>query len=318
MTGVTTNTATPEVFKSKMIIALTKAEQSVQALHDAESNLVYNEDNLGVIKLFIENCKAAKATVEKERVKLKEPSLQESRNIDAGAKLVTKDIDIVFAKADLNYQKLCYEVARKQQEAENERLRIAGIREQMNNFKNEFAAKIADCKTSQEIVAIERRFNLESANKSRYAEFLTEFQADCEAIRSHLRTQKEKVRELEDLDRKANLAAENGSDEQILEIMEKKEVLEAQIAEKRVNIQEEALFQSTKPTESATVILPIIPRGGRKLWRFEILDEKAAAKSGFMKLVPDTEKIDARLKEIRESETEVVENGIRYYIFKKW
>ena len=67
---------TPEIVKSKLQIVLTKAEQSIQALHDAESKLVYNEDNLESIKLFIENCKTAQKTVDAERVKLKEPYLQ--------------------------------------------------------------------------------------------------------------------------------------------------------------------------------------------------------------------------------------------------
>ena len=147
---------------------------------------------------------------------------------------------------------------------------------------------------------------------------MEEFRTDCEAIRGHLTAQKKKVRELEELAKEAEKAAKNGSDEQILEIMEKKEVLEAQIAEKRINIQEEAVNQASKPTESETIILPLIPKGGRKLWRYQVIDEKVANKAGLMKLVPDDEKIELILKEKRNSETEVTENGIRYYIEKRF
>jgi len=313
-----TTDLTPELVKSKLQICLTKASQSIQGLHDTESKLVYNEDNLGVIKLFIENCKSAQKTVDAERVKLKEPYLQGGRTVDAGAKLISTDLDAIILKANTAYQKLCSEVARKQQEAENERLRIAGIRQQMNNFKTAYATKIAEAKTSAEIVSIERLFNLESANTKRYAEFIEEFRTDCEAIRSHLRVQKEKVKELEDLEKQAKIASENGSDEQILEIMDKKEVLVAEIAEKAINIQETAVNQASQPTESAEVILPVIPKGGRRLWKYEVVDIKAAAKAGLTKTVIDEQKVDEILKQKRENETEVMENGIRYFVERKW
>lgn len=313
-----TTILTPEVVKSKLQIALTRVQKTIQNFHDREAMLVYNEDCLKEVKEFIEDIKEAKRLVDAERKRLKEPSLIESRNVDAGAKLVDSQLDEVLAKANVPYQKLCAEVERKRIESEKEKQRVDAIREQMNNFKSTYAVKISDAKTSQELVALERLINLETANKNRYQEFLQEFADDCRAIRSLLADQKIKVRELEELDRKANLAAENGSDEEILQIMEKKELVEAQISEKRVNIQEEALKQATSPTETATVIIPMIPKGGRKLWRYEIVDEKAANKAGFMKLVPNEEKINERLKEIRESETETTENGIRYYIKRKW
>lgn len=310
---------TPEIVKSKLQIFLTKAEYSIQGLNDTESKLVYNEDNLETIKTFIENCKKAEKIVDDERVKLKEPYLQGGRSVDAGAKLLSTELATVKQKANTQYAKLCLEVERKQKEAETERLRIAGIREQMNNFKTTFATKIADAKTSGEIVVIERLFNLETANTKRYGEFIEEFRANCGVIRSYLSAQKARVRELEELELGVKKAAESGSDEQILEIMEKKEDWEAKIAENRVLIQEEAVKQASQPTESATVILPIIPKGsGRKLWKYEILDEKAANKAGLMKLVPDDEKIEAILKEKRNNEIETTENGIRYFIERRF
>lgn len=313
-----TTILTPEIVRSKLQIALTRVEKTIQNFHDREATLVYNEDCLEEIKEFIEDIKEAKRLVDAERKRLKEPSLIEGRNIDAGAKLVDGQLDEVLAKANIPYQKLCAEVERKRIEAEKEKQRVAAIREQMNSFKSTYAVKISDAKTSQELVALERMINLETANKNRYQEFLQEFADDCRAIRSLLADQKIKVRELEELERKANLAAENGSDEEILQIMEKKEAVEAQIAEKKVNIQEEALKQATTPTETATVIIPMIPKGGRKLWRYEVVDWKAAQKAGLTKLVIDEEKVDARLKEIRESETELTENGIRYFMERRF
>ena len=317
MSEITTvQNLTPEVVKGKLQIALTKVEQSVQALNDAEGNLVYNEDNLAEIKNFIENCKKAEKIVDDERKALKEPFLQGGRAVDDGAKLLTNDLAAVKQKALTQYTKLCQEVERKRQEAELEKQRVVAIRNQMDNFKIEYSSKIADAKTSKELVDLERRINLETANKNRYQEFLPEFTEGCKAIRSLLRDQKEKVREMEELERRSKEAAVNGSDEQILDIMEQKEALEAKIAEKRVLIQTEATNQASQPTESAEIILPII--SSRQYWKWEMTSEKEATKAGLTLVTPNKEKIDEILKQKREEGKECVENGIRYFVERKY
>lgn len=313
MTELTQPNISPEIAKSKMILALGKAEKSVQGLHDTESKLTYNEDNLGVIKLFIENCKSAEKIVDAERIRLKEPSLQESRNIDSGAKLVSTDLANLRNKAQEKYTKICQEVEKKRQEAEKERQRIENIRAIMDVSKLDFSVKIAGAKTLAELVDIERRVNLETGNKNRYQEFLPEFAEACKAIRSLITAQKNKVRELSDLQLQASQASENNDDGAFLDIQEKIEEKTAQIAETAIHVQETALHQASNPTTTAEVILPIIPSGGRNYLRWEVLDNKAAFKAGLMMLVPDQKKIDEILKEKRKDGTEIVENGIRYF-----
>lgn len=312
---------TPEIVKSKLQIALTKAEQSIQALHNAESELVYNEDNLELIKRFVDSCKAAEKVVDEERIKMKEPYLKGGRAVDDGAKLVSNELNAIKVKANEEYQRICRDVERRRQEAEREQQRVAGIRSAMDEFKIAYSVKIADAKTSKELVDIERRINLETANKTKYQEFLPEFVEDCKAIRSLLTGQKEKVREIEELERQANLAAQNGSDEQILEIMEKKEALESEIAETRINVQETASQQATKPTETATVIIPMIPKGGRRLCKWVLVDEKAATKKGWTTVVPNKELIDKYLDENRDKildETGFVEGGVKFFVEKRF
>ena len=319
-TEIQSNVLTPEVIKSKLQICLSGAEKSIQKLNDAEASLVYNEDNLAEIKNFIDGCRSAEKIVDDERVKLKEPFLQGGRNVDAGAKLLSTELAAVKLKANVQYQKLCDEVERKQREAAAERLRVDTIRHQMNEFKTSYAVKISDAKTSQELVSIERLINLETGNKNRYQEFWEEFRSGCEPIRSLLTAQKETVRKLEELEKQALQAAENGSDEKILEIMGQKEVLEAKIAEKAINIQEEAINQASQPTESATIIIPLIPKGGRQSWKWNLIDEKAATKRGWTTVVANKEKIDEYLKQKREEgvDAEFTEGGVHFFIQKSW
>lgn len=305
---------TPEIVRSKMQIVLTKTEQSIQALHDKKKELVFNEDNLEVIKNYLDGCRKINKTVEDERTKMKEPYLQGGRTVDAGAKLISVEVDGLIADVDKQYQKLCKEVAEKQRLAEVEKQRVATIRSHMDNFKLDYSTKIAGAKTSAELTSIERLVNLETGNKTKYAEFLEEFVNDCKAIRSLITAQKSTVRDLEDLERRAALASENGSDEEILEAMEQKEVLEARISENKVVIQETATAQATNATPvEPEMILPEIPKGGRKLWKYEVLDWKAAEKAGLTLTVINEAKVKEILADKRDKETEVTENGIRYY-----
>lgn len=323
MTPTTTNTLTPEIVKSKLQVALTKAEQSIQGLNDAEASLVYNEDNLGEISKFIEQCKAAEKIVETERVALKEPFLEGGRNVDAGAKLLSTELVTLRQKAHKKYTDLCLEVEKKRHEAEQEANRVKSIRDAMDEFKLAYSVKIADAKTSQELVEIERRINVEALNKSKYGEFLDEFREGLKAIRSLLTAQKVRVRELEALERKAQEAAENGSDEQFLELQDKKEALEAQILENKGSIQETAINQATNSAPvTPEIILPEV-KAKRRTWDFEVKDVAALYKKAphLVQLTPDYEKIKEILKnKVTDGETKGVSeivylNGlIRFYV----
>jgi len=116
-----------------------------------------------------------------------------------------------------------------------------------------------------------------------------------------------------------NSEAENKSDEQILADMDKRGDLDTKIAELNTKIVERAVNQSTKPTGGgSTQIFASVPKGGRKLWRYEILDMKLAEKAGLTKTIIDTEKVGEILAEKRKNETEVTENGIRYFIERSY
>lgn len=309
---------TPEIVKSKLQIVLTKTEQSIQALHDKKKKLVFNEDNLEVIKNYLDGCRKINKTVEEERTKLKEPYLQGGRTVDAGAKLISVEVDGLIAEVDKQYQKLCKEVAEKQKLAEIEKQRVTAIRSHMDNFKLEYSNKIANAKTSVELTSIERLVNLETGNKNKYQEFLEEFVTDCKAIRSLITWQKEKVRLLEDLEKQQQKAAKNEDDGAFLEIEEKKEQVVAQIEETKVNIQETASNQAQQSAPAFKQVFTTIPSGGRKIWKWRMVDEKSATKSGLTLVVPNEAKIKEILSENRDiwNKKEVnsfTENGIEYF-----
>jgi len=314
---------TPEIVRSKLQIVLTKTEQSIQALYDKKKELVFNEDNLEAIKNYLDGCRKIIKTVEEERIKLKEPYLQGGRTVDAGARLISVEVDGLISEVDKQYQRICKEVSEKQRiakEAEDRELKIRG---EMDAFRLQYSVIISNAKTSAELLAIERLINLETGKATKYFEFLSEFKTSCEPIRSQLTAQKEKVRLLEDLEKQQQEASKNEDDGAFLEIEEKKEQISAQIEETKINIQETASNQAQQAAPSFKQEFATIPSGGRKIWKWRMVDEKAATKSGLTLTVPNEAKIKEILSENRENwnKKEVekfVENGIEYFIEKKF
>lgn len=320
----TTITAlTPEIFKGEILLSVTAAGQSIQLLHTAKSKLVMNEDNLPQIKEYLDNCDKISKIVETERVQKKQPFLDNGRAVDAGAKLLSTEIDAAKKDVYATYSKLCAEVERKKVEATKEEIRVATIRSTMSTFKTDMAVKVAAAEKYSELVALERLLNLQTANKAKFSEFLEEFKDNVKDITSLIAAKKEAAREREGLSENGQEGAENKPDEQILEEMDRKEELDTKIAELNTKIVHTAVNQSTKPTESVTQVFANVPKGSRKYYRWEIIDEAAAVKKGWAKetVVPESELIDTFLNENKNKvvdETGIIEGGVRFFQIKKY
>ena len=60
------------------------------------------------------------------------------------------------------------------------------------------------------------------------------------------------------------------------------------------------------------------PRPRRTSWEFEVTDLKQAEKAGLTLTVINEQKVKEILAKKREDETECTENGIRYFILRKY
>jgi hypothetical protein len=127
------------------------------------------------------------------------------------------------------------------------------------------------------------------------------------------------------LEKQGNQAAETGNDGALLEIMEKKESLEAQISENKILVQEKAASQASQVGSFAETVLPNIPKGGRRTWDYEVLDVAALLKKAphLVDLIANDERIKELLKnKISEGETKGKDeilcfNGLLRYFVKK-
>src|ERR1700743_1229802 len=188
-----------EVVKTKISLALTKAETGIQKLATMESSLTYNEDNLDKIKSFVDSVKRAKKVIEEERIKLKEPSLQEGRNIDAAAKQLNSTLIEFENTAYGPYTTICHDVEKRRKAQELEEQRKKSIKEGIDKNLLEFSSLIAACTTTDELLAIESKLNLEKARKPKYAEFYDEFIERAKELNALITKQKGIIKELETL-----------------------------------------------------------------------------------------------------------------------
>jgi chromosome segregation ATPase len=302
-------------------IAVTKIKQELQTA------------GLNFQKLLDE---ASKITFSKETLEQDYAPLKQLREVVAKIKAVTNPYTAGWkayneakgsleelAGAILNektneYKRLNEEIRVENDRQTAETARINGIKQQIDNLLMSYSQKAAEALTDTEIVDIEKAMGAESRRQNIYMEFLDEFKARMEPIKQLLAAKKGKVRELKEVDKRA----ENASDEQLEDILEKREQLNSLIQETGTRILEESINQATQPSFQTYVgtssFKAVKPR--RTTWEMELVDVPTALKKdrdlvivglnreyakGILQTLKATKVLDGK--------TEYTLNGVRYY-----
>ena len=217
------------------------------------------------------------------------------------------------------YKRLNEEIKAENDKQEAENARITGIKSQIDNLLMSYSQKAAEALTDAQIVDIEKAMGAESRRENIYMEFLPEFKARMEPIKELLAAKKGKVRELKEVDKQA----ENASDEQLEEILEKRQELTSLIQETGTRILEESVNQATRQPITQTFVgtgsfKAVKPR--RTTWEVELVDIQAALKKdrdlvivglnreyakGILQTLKATKVLDGK--------TEYILNGVRYF-----
>lgn len=263
------DTVPPEI-KSKFNLALTSA--SFQKIADEEMLLVYNEDNVSIIKSFIDKTKELKKVIEATHKSGKEEALKIGKNWDAAKNSFLAQIDAIVDKPYSKYVNLCQSIAQKQREAEIEKKRVDDIKLGIENNAVNFSMKIAGCETTEQLLAIERTINLEKTRKDKYAEFLQDAIETFNPLNEILKNQKLVVKQAEDLAAQKLAAEASGDDEKLLEVMEKQEANVQQIESNKITVQEKATEQPLRSFASYTPISTPTVKPKRTTWEWEISD----------------------------------------------
>lgn len=313
------NKALSPVISGKFNISLT--ESNFQKLADKANSLVLNEDNLKEIQLFLEEVRNVEKGIERTHKDGKEESLRISREWDLGKRTFLEMVEAIKTNVNKRYVEICTDIQNRQRQAALEQQRIQNIKSGIESNAIEFAKRIADCKTSKELTALESKINLEKSRKERYEEFLPEAVVRFNELNSILAAQKKLVREIEQAEEDLKLAQQNNDEQSIIDLTNKIEEKQELVEEKQIEVQEAAINQSMQSSSisEATTIFPNI-KAKRTTWAYEVVNQKEVMKKAPELVVfsVDDEKVKAVLKNLKdtkqlEDKEEYILNGIRYF-----
>lgn len=315
--------------KKKMELALTVAELNMQAVLNDLGALVLNEDNLVLIKEKLTLVDKIQKKIDEEHKVIKKPYKDGGDACDDAKNELKGLLQPEYNRVNAKYVAICQAKEKREREEAAEEKRKQAIREGMTTNINDFSTKIAAAETTEQLLDIERRINLEKARKDKYGEYYDEMVGKLNELTPLLTEQKKAVKELSGLDVAEQKAIETGDDESLLAISEKKETITAQVQETKIRVQETAVNQSSYSGGGGgfytTVKSGIKP--SRRTWKTELVSATDALKTNpdllRVELNPimvkaELEKLKASGK-LKEGETEELTiGGIKYFLHKDY
>lgn len=317
-----TETAAPSLDVVKAQFALELQKNGFAELQTLSDTIQVNEDNVEEVKEHIAKIKALYKIVDEKHTEKKKPYLEAGRVIDAAKNSYYEILNGILNPIQKKYITACNNIAAAEKKRKDEEQRVSVIKQGIEQNRLHLSQKISNCDTSDAIVALEREIILlkgRPQNKQKFQEFLPEFESMLTDLSKDIKEQKVKIRQLENV-RKQISKSTSGDD--VVELQEKAEQLEADIEEKKIVVQEKAIDQSTSFVPVATVVHPTVkPR--RTTWKWEVTDLSKLAKKmpHLVKVVPDEDAIKAVLETKKtdgslEGKDEEILHGLKFYAEK--
>ncbi|MEO5991320.1 MAG: hypothetical protein ABIP68_06755 [Ferruginibacter sp.] len=257
-----------------------------------------NEDNLDEIKAFIESTRKVEKEIEKVHKEGKAEALEIGRKWDGAKNEFLKIVADLKTPIQNKYSEICLDVAKRQQQQEQERQRVADIKNGIEQNAISFAKQIAEAETSETLTNIERMVNLEKGKANKYMEFHEDAVKRFNELNKILADQKVTVRQLEENLRKQKEAEKANDDAALLKLREQQELQQAKIEEVKVVVQEAAINQSINDTAEVVEVILTTVKAKRTTWKYRLVDIKKTLKemNGWVNLELDEAKVDDYLK----------------------
>lgn len=310
---------TPELVKHNHVTELMKLNITLDALREMERNLIYNEDGLPQIIEFENKLKKALNVVDAEYEKEKKPIREQGKVVDAGRNLIYNPINKIFENLKINKTTLCEAIDKRKKEADEAKEKKDQQRRDTDNAILNLSEKLAAATTIEQLRGIENILNLQTANTSKYGEYLEELKTRCVPIRKLIGERKETIKAKLDLDIKEQEATKKGDDEHLEAILDQKQGLEDILFENSTKIQETASSQSLNSVSRSEQVFASAPVKRRtKEWEVVDLQLLFKKRPDLIDLVPNKEKIDEILKKDVENgifgkDADYVTFGIRFF-----
>lgn len=308
-TEITTNVTT-----SELVLSLSKEGLAYQDLLQQAENVVFSKENLNEDRTALVSLRKVKSKLDA----MSNPWTEKWKSWNESRKSLIDPVAAILQKKEGEFRKLANEIAAENKRIADEKAEDARILLEIDNFFLAQSQEITNAKTANELVLIEKRIGSHKA-ASRYGKHLPLMAEKAQNLTELIRTAKDAIKKIADLRAKESLAEASGDDQAVLDLREQQETVTAKLEETKIHVQERSISMASEAdVVEPEVVVADAPRARRSTFKWECVDLKAAQKAGLTITIPDKEKIDLILKDKREAETEVTENGIRYYIHKEY
>lgn len=292
-------------------LSLIKFQSTLQGFIDWK----VTEDNVPESQAKTKEARGLITKVKDVKARLKKPALDECDMWETAFKSVLAPLESALKQKDADLQVISQKIAAENLRKQQEKERVERINKEIDNFILDQSRRIAEATNTEQLVAVEKMIGSHKGNQSRYAEFLPKLAERCGELTPLIKAQKEIIKNLEDLKKQQELAEKEGDDRKILELQERGEQLNDSLEEKKLQVQETAIHQATRPDEVTTpepVITNIKPR--RRSWAFDIVDEKKAFAAGMLICELNKDKVKEKLETIKNTiqGKEIIVDGIKY------
>jgi hypothetical protein len=297
-----------------------------QKMQSAADALVFNEDNVDVIKETLGKFDVIVKKVEELHESGKRPYYTIGKHYDNAKNATLELIKTVQVPVKNKFQELCRKIAEEKEKQRLEELRKDGIKLGIQNNIIAISQMIADAVKVKDLDAVEKTIEAQKANKAKYQEFHEDAIVAYGNLLPIIAEKRAKLVDLASIDKK--LALKKTDEATALELEEKKEAVQSGLEETGIKAQESAansLVGLGRGQAVSTVLPNVKPK--RQAWKWEIEKTKTLAdvykeKPSWVNLSTNGTEIARRMSEIRESVDEGVEEhiegGIRFFLHKEY
>jgi signal transduction histidine kinase len=269
------------------------AENYQKLLQDAE-NIVFTRENINQDYSALKQLRDLRTVLKKSKDAKKRPFIDANSAIEDAYKELDKPIEDVLARKTAEFQKVNEEIKAENLKIQQEQQRKVEIQQSITSFINNTTTSITNAITDSEIVRIQKAIGSEKARVSYYKEYIDVLKESCDNLNSLINSRKSFIRESEEIKKKEAEALKSGDIQTATDLMERKELLQAEMAENTIRIQEKAFEQAVNievivPEPNAEVVAP-----RRKSWKWRVDDVQLLYKKmpHLVELTPCKEKID--------------------------
>lgn len=219
------------------------------------------------------------------------------------------------------------ESVRKENELIEQQNRITlAIQNNIANFINEITFKITTANTHLEIASIQMLIGTEKSRTTHYGGQLIDLKNACDGLNPLINKRKEFIKATLAIEEEGKKASETGNDDKLVELAEKKELLDEEIKENALRLQEKAFEEIINvPKIEITESMSESVKARRSTWKWEIEDINLLSKKmpDLVELCPIKEKINDLL-DIKKKDgslngvDRININGIIFYLEKRY